>query len=180
MLRALEYWLRSGHVCAMSAPTATASFRTPIGLIALKAEDDVLIGGHIDPVGGEAISSKGHALLSEALDQLRAWFARERRDFDLPLRPLPTVRGNELRAGIAAIPYGETRTYGGLAQEIFSAPRAVGQACRRNIFPIIIPCHRVISSAGPEYYSGGEGAITKAWLIDFEKGQTPWKRTQLL
>jgi methylated-DNA-[protein]-cysteine S-methyltransferase len=180
MLASLEYRLLYGHVCAMSAPTATASFLTPIGLIVLKAEGDLLISSSIDLVGGEAIDHTGNALLTEALEQLRAWFARERRDFDLPLRPLPTVRGNDLRAGIAAIPYGETRTYAGLAHQIVSAPRAVGQACRRNMFPIIIPCHRVISTAGPEFYSGGEGAMTKAWLIDFEKGQTPWKRTSLL
>jgi methylated-DNA-[protein]-cysteine S-methyltransferase len=47
----------------------------------------------------------------------------------------------------------------------------VGQACRRNPFPIIIPCHRVTSTSGREFYSGGEGPRTKAWLIAFEKGK---------
>jgi methylated-DNA-[protein]-cysteine S-methyltransferase len=111
---------------------------------------------------------------------MKAYFAQERRDFDLPLRPLPSLRGEALRSGIAAVPYGETMTYGRLAEQLGSAPRAVGQACKRNPFPILIPCHRVTSATGPEYYSGGAGASTKAWLLDFEQGHTPWKRTRLL
>jgi methylated-DNA-[protein]-cysteine S-methyltransferase len=78
-----------------------------------------------------------------------------------------------LRAGIAGVPYGETLTYGALARLIDSAPRAVGQACKRNPFPIIIPCHRVTSASGPEHYSGGAGISTKAWLLDFEQ---PWPK----
>ena len=111
---------------------------------------------------------------------MTAYFAQKLQDFDLPLRPLVSKRGEVLRGGIASVPYGETLTYGSLAVQLDSAPRAVGQACKRNPFPIIIPCHRVTSTAGPEYYSGGAGASTKSWLIDFEKGLTPWKRTHLL
>jgi methylated-DNA-[protein]-cysteine S-methyltransferase len=103
--------------------------------------------------------------------QIQDWFAGKRKDFDLPLAPLSTPRGEALRAGIAAIVYGETLTYGELAARIGSAARAVGQACRRNPFPIIIPCHRVTSAGPQEFYSGGEGPRTKAWLIAFEQGK---------
>jgi methylated-DNA-[protein]-cysteine S-methyltransferase len=112
-------------------------------------------------------------MLDLAVAQMRDWFARKRRDFDLALKPLPTPRGNALRAGIASVPYGKSMTYGGLARQLDSGPRAIGQACRRNPFPIIIPCHRVMSSAGSEHYSGGDGPRTKAWLIAFEQGKEP-------
>jgi O-6-methylguanine DNA methyltransferase len=136
---------------AMTAQTATASLMSPIGLIILGAEGDQLVSVRIDPEG-------------------------EGRQHD----PVSSQRGEALRSGIAAVPYGETMTYGRLAEQLGSAPRAVGQACKRNPFPILIPCHRVTSTTGPEYYSGGAGASTKAWLLDFEQGHTPWKRTRLL
>jgi methylated-DNA-[protein]-cysteine S-methyltransferase len=57
----------------------------------------------------------------------------------------------------------------------------VGQACKSNPFPIIIPCHRVVSASGTEYYSGGNGPRTKTWLIDFEQDHLPpEKRTRLI
>jgi methylated-DNA-[protein]-cysteine S-methyltransferase len=69
-----------------------------------------------------------------------------------------------------AIAYGETLSYGDLARLAGSAPRAIGQACARNPFPIIVPCHRVLSSGGARgHYSGGEGPITKRWLLDHEQ-----------
>jgi methylated-DNA-[protein]-cysteine S-methyltransferase len=165
---------------AMTAQTATASLMSPIGVIRLCTEGDELVSVRIDPDGAEAHPVPATPLLAEATRQLKAYFAQERRAFDLPLRPLPSQRGEALRKGIESVPYGETLTYGKLAAQVGSAPRAVGQACKRNPFPILIPCHRVTSTTGPEYYSGGAGAATKAWLIEFEKGQTPWKRTLLL
>ena len=52
------------------------------------------------------------------------------------------------------IPYGETRTYGEIAQILKTSPRAVGNACRRNPLPIIIPCHRVVAANGIGGYDG--------------------------
>ena len=103
--------------------------------------------------------------------QLAEYFAGKRRDFDLPLQPARSDRGTALRLGIAAIGYGETASYGALAKALDSGPRAVGQACRRNPFPIVIPCHRVTSASGPEHYSGGDGVATKSWLLAFERRQ---------
>ena len=72
-------------------------------------------------------------------------------------------------------------TYGELAANCGSVARAVGGACKSNPFPIIIPCHRVTSAAGPEYYSGGDGPRTKTWLLDFEYSNLPEpQRTRLL
>ncbi len=159
-------------VCRMQKISAIARIATPIGLVELTADDGVLIGVRMDPTdNGPSHIPTGHSLLEAATAQIRDWFAGKRKGFDLPLAPLETARGEALREGIASIHYGETMTYGELATRIGSAPRAVGQACRRNPFPIIIPCHRVTSSGGQEFYSGGEGPRTKAWLIAFEQGK---------
>jgi methylated-DNA-[protein]-cysteine S-methyltransferase len=130
-----------------------------------------------DRPGGD----KDHPILARAIEQLRAWLSGARQDFDLPLLDLPTHDAQRLRMAIAAIPYGETRTYGEIAAEHGSIARAVGQACKTNAYPLIIPCHRVTSAAGPEYYSAGDGPRTKSWLLDFEYAQLPLeKRTRLI
>lgn len=100
-----------------------------------------------------------------AASQLGHYFDGSLREFDLPLMALPSARGAMLRAAIASIAYGETMTYGALAKAYGSAARAVGGACARNPYPIVIPCHRVTSRRGArENYSGGQGVMTKAWL----------------
>ena len=71
------------------------------------------------------------------------------------------------------IPRGEVRTYGELAKQLNSSARAVGNACRRNPIPIIIPCHRVVAKKGIGGFAGHtEGATIelKQWLLAFEAG----------
>ena len=162
-------------------PLATARIATPIGTVTITAAADALTDVQICPGDAPDVAAPTNPLLIEAVRQLSAYFAGTLRDFDLPLAPLHSNRGMVLRAGVVAIPYGTTLTYGLLAKLLGSAPRAIGQACRRNPLPIIIPCHRVTSTAGPEYYSGGDGAATKAWLIDFEhRNVPPEHRTRLI
>ncbi len=164
----------------MTGLIATALLETPLGWVALKADDAHLLGVRI----GSARTSEratNHPILRDALLQLRDWFSAKRTTFELPLAPSESAEGARLRAGIASIPYGETLTYGLLGTRIDSVARAVGQACKSNPFPIIIPCHRVVSSAGPEYYSAGDGPRTKTWLLDFEYGNLPInQRTRLI
>lgn len=153
----------------MSASTATAVIASPVGPIELVADEDALLGLTIRPDAVPGGNVEAHPVLRETARQLAGYFSGTRRAFALPLAPLSSPRGEVLRNGIASIPYGETLSYGALANIVESAPRAVGQACRRNPFPIIIPCHRVTSSAGPEHYSGGHGVDTKTWLNRFEQ-----------
>ncbi len=167
----------------MTTQSAIIRFESPIGWLTLSANDAHLLGVKISKQGasGTRGGEFSHPILTAAMDQITAWFAGTRRDFDLPLAPLDSAEGEALRAGIAAIPYGETMTYGTLGSSIGSAARAVGQACKTNPYPLIIPCHRVVSTAGPEYYSGGDGPRTKTWLIDFEYANLPAdKRTRLI
>ena len=156
---------------------------SPIGLITLHADDQGLVGVRIGKVGASTTGhiASGHPILGPALAQLTEWLAGKRHGFDLPLMPADTKEGRSLRAGIASIPYGATLTYGALAAQCGSVARAVGQACKTNPYPIIIPCHRVVSTSGPEYYSGGDGPRTKTWLLDFEYANLPQHlRTRLI
>ena len=111
-------------------------------------------------------------LLAEAARQLAAYFAGTLEDFDLPLAPDGTEFQKRVWAAMCAIPFGETRTYGELAEEAGGSARAVGTACGRNPIPVIVPCHRVIAKAGPGGYSGRGGLRTKAMLLDLESRKT--------
>jgi methylated-DNA-[protein]-cysteine S-methyltransferase len=118
--------------------------------------------------GGRA-KGKPSPVLLEAKRQLLEYFAGRRRQFDLPLAPRGSPTELRVWEEMAAIPFGETRSYGDLGHALLLAPRAVGQACGRNKLPILIPCHRVIGSDGSlGGYSGGEGAETKRRLLQLE------------
>jgi methylated-DNA-[protein]-cysteine S-methyltransferase len=164
----------------MSVAPATARIETPIGMVELVAVGDVLTSARIRPNLAEESQEPGNPVLDRAVGQMRDYFAGRRKTFDLPLATAVSEEGEQLRSAIASIPYGETETYGALARKSGSIARAVGQACKTNPFPIVIPCHRVVSSAGREYYSAGAGPETKAWLIDFEAEHSHGIRTRLL
>ncbi len=70
---------------------------------------------------------------------------------------------------MSAIPFGETRTYGELAQQLGVPAQAIGQACGGNPIPILIPCHRVLGANGLGGYSGDGGVETKVWLLRHER-----------
>jgi methylated-DNA-[protein]-cysteine S-methyltransferase len=145
-----------------------ALIATPIGAIRVEGDETVLTGIRI---GGDGAPSPGNsAAVRGAVEQLAQWFAKEREMFDLPLAPAGTPRGEELRAGLIAIGFGETLSYGALARILGSSSRAIGQLCARNPFPIVVPCHRVIGSGGTlGHYSGGDGPKTKSWLLEHER-----------
>ncbi len=108
-------------------------------------------------------------LLREAKRQLDAYFDGDLTHFDLPLNPMGTKHQEKVWKAMMAIPYGETVTYGELAKNIGSAAQAVGTACGRNPLPVLVPCHRVIASAGKlGGYSGDGGLYTKRALLVIE------------
>ena len=69
---------------------------------------------------------------------------------------------------VAAIPYGETRTYSWVAQQVGGSPRAVGQALARNPYPLLIPCHRVVAKKGLGGFTGSGGQDLKRSLLELE------------
>lgn len=142
---------------------------SPIGTIRIRAEGAVLTAVEIVP-GGADDDIAEDALTREGAAQLAAWFAGRLTTFDLPLAAAASARGPAHRAAIVAVGFGETASYGAVARAIGSSPRAVGQACRRNPFPIIVPCHRILAAGGGiGHYSAGAGVAAKRWLLDHER-----------
>lgn len=96
------------------------------------------------------------SLVDEPADEiarhLREYERGERGAVDLSVRYPDGFTGRVMRA-MSAIPYGETRTYGALAADLDTGPRAVGGACGRNPLPLVVPCHRVVGADSLGGYS---------------------------
>lgn len=89
--------------------------------------------------------------------------------FSLPCQiQLGTPFQQKVWRALAEIPSGEVKTYGTLAKELNSSARAIGNACRNNLFPVIIPCHRVVSASGLGGYAGD--------TLDVQKGEIHFLR----
>jgi len=119
-----------------------------------------------------AEQSPSNPLAAETARQLRAYLSDPGFAFGLPLRPSGTAFQRRVWEQIAAIPNHQTRTYGEVAKSLHNAPRAVGQACGANPFPLVIPCHRVVASGGGlggfARHGGGFLLDVKRWLLAHE------------
>lgn len=109
-------------------------------------------------------------LLRRASEQLAAYFAGELKAFDLPLKPKGDGFQQAVCAAMLDIPYGETTTYGAIADKLDTYGQPVGNACGANSIPIIIPCHRVLAANGLGGYSGEGGVERKIELLKLEGG----------
>ena len=113
-------------------------------------------------------------LAREAVRQLRAWMKDPSFQFGLPLAPAGTHFQRRVWDQISRIPAGKTMSYGEVAAAIRSGPRAVGNACGRNPYPIVVPCHRVIAAnqglGGFGRQGGGFLLDIKRWLLQHERG----------
>lgn len=114
------------------------------------------------------------AAAARLADQVADYLAGRAWQFDPVDLPPATEFRRRVWAAIAAIPAGRTRTYGELAADLGSAPRAVGQACGDNPLPLLIPCHRVVAAAGLGGFAhsgGGFHQSVKQWLLAHEAQQ---------
>ncbi len=125
---------------------------TPIGRLRLLADDEQLIAVEFEGMYRPAVidETTPGPVLEDAARQLGEYFAGKRTRFDLPLAPVGTAFQREVWTALAAIPFGELRSYRDIARDINrpKAVRAVGAANGRNPLPIVVPCHRVIGSDG--------------------------------
>lgn len=149
---------------------------SPIGPLRIVAQGGAITAIEFSPfrdgdgrVRGERADD--HLLLVEAAGQLAAYFAGEREEFDLPLRPAGTAWQVAVWDQLRAIGYGATASYGEIAARLGktnAASRAVGLANGRNPIPIVIPCHRVIGANGTlTGYAGG--VDRKQLLLELEQ-----------
>lgn len=131
--------------------------------------------GERPPAGTRNEPAPGDALGLQVVRELQQYFAGTRQSFSLPLAWEGTPFQQRVWKALQEIPFGETRTYAQIAEEVGSpgGSRAVGQANRRNPIPVVVPCHRVIASGGGlGGYSGalsGAGIDTKRWLLQHER-----------
>lgn len=143
------------------------SLHTPLGDLTLSEEDGAIVA--LD--WGRGRDRAETPLLLRARDQLQDYFDGTRLAFDLPLAPFGTAFQRRVWEALCAIPAGQTRSYRDIAEAVgCRAARAIGQANGANPIPILIPCHRVVAADGSlGGYSGGDGAVTKRYLLDLER-----------
>lgn len=138
------------------------SYRCPFGPLALVVDGSgrvvriAFVDGSTEDTLSKLYPSASHQLsedterTAELARQLDEYFAGRRDVFDLPLEPDGSAFQRRVWRLLAAIPHGETRTYGELAQQLGrpGAARAVGRANATNPLPIVVPCHRVVGADG--------------------------------
>ena len=160
-------------MASLSAPTlASRTIATPIGDLTVVASAlgiRAVRWGREPGHGGGDGEDAAVAHLEQAVGQIEAYFRGERSEFEVRL----DLEGSEFQRlvwrALAAIPFGETRSYGAVAEAIRrpSAARAVGAATSRNPAPIIVPCHRVVGASGALTGFAG-GLDTKRALLAHE------------
>ncbi len=142
---------------------------TPVGPFGVTGSEEHLSGIYLPHERHRDSRGSPPRAVAEAAAQMEEYFAGERRGFDVTLGHVEaTDFQREVWRALIAIPYGEVRTYGEVADIVGRprASRAVGNANHVNRFPVIIPCHRVVSTGGLGGYGGGEEV--KRYLLALE------------
>lgn len=149
--------------------------KAPFGCLGIETQmvDGSLMISRIDYLPARKILLKPqNQLAQEAAKQCQAYFQSPHYQFDLPLKPSGTKHQSQVWKSVLEIPVGKTITYGEIAQKIKSGARAVGTACGANPYPLVTPCHRVVSAQGlggfmkedaPGFYRQ-----IKIWLLKHE------------
>ena len=147
-----------------------AKLPTPFALLGIRTDGEAITEITFLPKTG-AVLAPQNRLAERACAQIRRYLDDPEFRFDLPLARAGTPFQRRVWAKIAAIGPGRTRSYGEIARELRSAPRAVGQACGENDFPLVIPCHRVVAAGsigGFAHHEGGFHLLVKRWLLAHE------------
>lgn len=143
-----------------------------LGVRTLFTQDSLFISEVAYAQPEDALVEPQNALAEQFFAQAQAYFEDPSFQFNLPKLIKGTVFQRKVWDYIEKIPFGQVRPYGHVAQAIHSAPRAVGGACGANPYPLIVPCHRVISASGIGGFvkEDGEGYARniKTWLLQHE------------
>jgi methylated-DNA-[protein]-cysteine S-methyltransferase len=155
-------------------PVGLLRTTSPLGRLELTSDGLALTGVQIERDGRlprDGYRESSIDLLETAAEQLAEYFNGARRRFDIPIAAEGTPFQLRVWSALAEIPFGTASTYGLLGRDVGLgiAGRAVGGAIRANPLPLLIPCHRVLSSTGRVVrYSHGSGVPAKLWLLDHE------------
>jgi methylated-DNA-[protein]-cysteine S-methyltransferase len=157
------------------------SIQSLLGAMLLRAEEDALTGvyfvgqKYFPPDAADTFNrvsiGKPPRVLAQSAEQLAEYFGGERQRFTVRLQMAGSPFQRRVWSELVKIPFGETESYGRLAQRLglpIGSARAVGAANGRNPVSIIVPCHRVISNAG-ELTGYAGGLERKAALLALER-----------
>jgi methylated-DNA-[protein]-cysteine S-methyltransferase len=149
-------------------------YKTLIGKIAIAMEENFLTNifyeYRFSSLGKDKFVERKTKEMEDVFRQIQEYLCGKRKNFDIPMSLNGTTFQKKVWGQLIEIPYGETRSYGEIAQQIgvFKGARAVGTANHNNPIPIIVPCHRVIGSSGNLVGYGG-GLDLKRQLLALEK-----------
>jgi methylated-DNA-[protein]-cysteine S-methyltransferase len=145
---------------------------TPFAVLGIRASGTGLTALDYLPLD-HPTHDAGSSLAARAVREIERYLDDPAHRLDLPLEPAGTPFQQRVWQAILAIRAGEARTYGALARDLGSEPRAVGQACGSNPIALVIPCHRVTAAGnrlGGFMHSTGDDALRiKRWLLAHER-----------
>jgi methylated-DNA-[protein]-cysteine S-methyltransferase len=152
-------------------PPYSAKMRLPCAVLGIRTGNGAVTAIEYLP-SSERAQAPADALAERVVAQIQRYLADPQFAFTLPLAHAGTAFRQRVRASLAKIPVGESRTYGEIARALHTAPRAVGGACGGNPIALVVPCHRVVGSRGAlgGFMNAAEGdpLAIKRWLLTHE------------
>lgn len=147
-----------------------ALINTPFGAVTISAQGNQLAIDLLTESPSLENKPSAHPLVKQAYEKIMQYLQQPTAQFDLPINVQGTAFQQRVWQAIAAIPVGQTCTYGQLAKQVGSGPRAVANACGANNVPLVIPCHRVVAQNGIGGFMQGKanGLLIKQWLLAHE------------
>ena len=121
---------------------------TPFCDLEVCTQNDKIVSIEFVKIASSSEQACLEPLQLRVIQQMQDYFRLATRVFDVPLAPKGTDFQHRVWAQLCEIPVGQVRSYGEIAELLSTSPRAVGNACRKNPIPVIIPCHRVVSKIG--------------------------------
>ena len=160
-------------LAALAQAPFDAVLATPFGRLGIRTEGEALAEIAFLRDGAELVEP-ANSLAQRVRSQLERYLRDPDYRFRLPMKPVGTQFQRRVWDAIASIPRGRTRSYGEIARALRTAPRAVGQACGENRYPLVIPCHRVVAASGIGGFAHNDGGYLlriKRWLLEHERGE---------
>ena len=146
---------------------------TPVGRVGIVVQDGALVD--VNFLGKSAtLQAPRTDMTRRACRQIRSYFSNPRHAFRIPLKLSGTPFQERVWRALQRIPVGQTLSYGVLAKKLDTSARAVGNACRANPIPIIVPCHRIVATNGAGGFMGkrsGNPLRIKHQLLEHERKQ---------
>ena len=151
--------------------TEIAIIQTPLTKMALSFETEVLVA--VDFFTQKNLLPPRSDMAKETCRQIEDYCAKQLNNLEFNIETLSkgTPFQKKVWQSLENIPVGKTMTYGELARQLNTSARAVGNACRANPIPLVIPCHRVVSKSGMGGYAGSRDGMPmkiKRWLLEHE------------